>query len=139
MTLKRISMYGLEIEMFTLDGEGRMVNGGPEILAVTDKTKLERYAKKEISKSMLELIAKEKRTVRETALAFLDNLETLVDAASDKGYRLLPLGTHPGKAVPKLHSSEWYDAKKAVLGKDTLKEGRIAGFHFHYTLPEGIV
>lgn len=139
MALKRISMYGLEIEMFTLDSEGRMVDGGPAVLKSIEGTRLERYAKKEISKSMLELVAKEKRTVRETALAFLDNLEALVEAASGCGYRLLPLGAHPGKAMPKLHSSEWYDAKKKVLGKDTVREGRIAGFHFHYTLPEGIV
>jgi hypothetical protein len=139
MALKRISMYGLEIEAFTLDCEGRLVNGGPKVLKSIAGTRLEKYAKKEISKCMVELVAKEKRRVKDAALAFLDNLESLVQAAAKQDCHLLPLGTHPGRTLPKLESSEWYSAKKAVLGNDTFKEGRIAGFHFHYTLPEGIV
>ncbi len=139
MVLKRKAMYGLEIEVFTLDSEGRMVNGAPDVLKKVEGKRLGKYVKREISKSMVELGAKENRSVSECAGPFLDNLDELVEAAQEAGYRLLPLGTHPGRAMPKLHSSEWYDAKKAVLGKDTVKEGRISGFHFHYMLPEGIV
>jgi hypothetical protein len=139
MSLKRKSMYGLEIEAFTLDGEGRMVDGAPKVLSAVEGTRLGRFVRREISKSMVELGAKEKRSVRECALEFLGNLEGLTETASAEGYHLLPLGAHPGRSIPKLHTSEWYDAKKKVLGKDTFKEGRICGFHFHYTLPEGIV
>jgi hypothetical protein len=139
MALKRKSMYGLEIEAFTLDSEGRMVDGAPDVLKAVEGTRLGKFVRREISKSMVELGAKEKRSVRECAFEFLDNLEELVEVAAKEGYRLLPLGAHPGRVVPKLHTSEWYDAKKKVLGRDTFKEGRISGYHFHYTLPEGIV
>lgn len=139
MSLKRISMYGLEVEMFTLDSEGRMVDKGPEIIAAVEGTRLGKFVRREISKCMVELGAKEKRSVRECALSFLDNMEKLLDVSERLGYHLLPLGTHPGRRMPRLETSEWYDAKKALLGRDTLKEGRISGFHFHYTLPEGIV
>lgn len=139
MVLKRKSMYGLEIEMFTLNSEGKLVDGAPEILKAVQGKKIEKYVRKELSKAMIELGAKEKRTIKESALAFAENLKSLVELAENLGYRLLPLGCHPGRVEPKLHTNIWYDAKKAVLGKEIIKEGRISGFHFHYSLPEGII
>lgn len=139
MALRRKSMYGLEIELFTLNSEGKLVDGAPDLLKAVKGTKLSKYVRKEIAKSMIELGAKEKRTVRESANAFLEHVEDLIELADKLGYRLCPLGAHPGKTSPQLHSSEWYDAKKAVLGQNTYKEASICGFHFHYTLPEGIV
>jgi hypothetical protein len=139
MALKRKSMFGLEIELFTMNSEGKLVNGAPAILKAVEGKKIAKYVKKELSKGMIELGAKEKRSVKDCATAFMENLGELVQVAEGLGYRLLPLGAHPGREVPKLHTTLWYNAKKAVLGKDTYKEGRICGFHFHYTLPEGIV
>jgi carboxylate-amine ligase len=139
MALRRKSMYGLETELFTLDSEGKLVPGAADIIKKVEGTKLEKYVRKEIARSMLELGAKEKRTVAESAYEFLGNLEEVIEVANDLGYRLLPLSAHPGKARPKLSISNWYNAKKAVLGQNTYKEASICGFHFHYTLPEGIV
>jgi gamma-glutamyl:cysteine ligase YbdK (ATP-grasp superfamily) len=139
MALRRKSMYGLEIELFTLDTEGRMVDGAPEILKAVEGKMLSKYVRKEISQSMIELGAKEKRRVGESARAFLENLQDLVELAEGLGYRLLPLGTHPGKVKPLLHKTNWYDAKRAVLGQNVFKEASICGFHFHFSLPEGIV
>ncbi len=139
MALKRKSMFGLEIELFTLNTEGKLVDGAPELLKAVEGKRISKYVKKELSKCMIELGAKEKRSIKESALAFMENLEELVELADSLGYRLLPLGAHPGRELPRLHTNAWYDAKKAVLGKDAVKEGRICGFHFHYTLPEGIV
>jgi len=139
MVLRRKSMYGLEMELITLDSEGKLVNGAPEIIEAAEGKNLSRYVRKEISKTLIELGAKEKRTVRETASSFLEIIQDTVELAEKLGYHLLPLGTHPGRDMPKLHRTSWYDAKKAVLGENTYKEGRICGFHFHYTLPEGIV
>jgi hypothetical protein len=132
-------MMGLEIELFTLNTEGKLINGASEILKAVEGTRISKYVKKELSKGMIELVAKENRSIKDCAGAFMENLQDLVEIAEKAGYRLLPLGAHPGREIPKLHTTSWYDAKKAVLGKDTVKEGRICGFHFHYTLPEGIV
>ncbi len=139
MALRRKSMYGLEIELFIMNEEGRLVSAAPELLKAVEGKRISKYVKKELGKSMIELCAKEKRTIWESAEAFLHNLQDLIEIAEKMGYRLLPLGAHPGRERPKLHTSDWYDAKKAVLGKDTYKEASICGFHFHYTLPEGIV
>lgn len=139
MALKRKSMMGLEIELFTLNTEGKLVDGAPEILKAVEGTRISKFVKKELSKAMVELIAKENRSIRQCAEDLMANLQELVDISGKAGYRLLPLGAHPGREIPKLHATSWYDSKKAVLGKDTVKEGRICGFHYHYTLPEGIV
>ena len=139
MALRRKSMYGLEIEMFTLDNEGKLVSGATNLLKAVEGKKLGKYVKKELSKSMIELGAKEKRKVSDSANAFLENLGELLEIAEKLDYRILPLGCHPAETTPKLHTSEWYDAKKVVLGKDVIKEASICGFHFHYTLPEGIL
>jgi hypothetical protein len=139
MPLKRKSMYGLEIEMFTLNEEGKLVNGAPDLMKAVQGKRLEKFVRKELSQCMIEVGAKEKRTIKECALAFMDNVEELVELGEKIGYRFLPLGCHPGRQMPKLHDTVWYGGKKAVLGKDVVKEGRISGFHFHYALPEGIV
>ncbi len=132
-------MVGLEVELFTINEEGAMVNGANDILNAVKGTKLEKYVAPELSQSMIELRSKEKRTIRECALAFLDNLQLLTELSEKLGYRLLPLGTHPGSMQPTMNTKAWYDAKNQVLGDDTIKEARISGFHFHYTLPEGIL
>lgn len=139
MALKRKSMYGLEIEMFTLNEEGKLVNGAKDILNAVRGKKIEKYVRKEISQCMVELGAKEKRSIRECGRAFIEHVEDLVEVSQEAGYRLLPLGCHPGRVLPKLQTNVWYDGKRAVLGDNVFTEGRISGFHFHYTLPEGIV
>ncbi len=139
MVLERESKYGLEIELITLDSEGKLVNGAPDIIKAASGKRVETVIRKEISKSLLELGAKEERSVPECAAQFIDDIADAIEIAKKEGYHLLPLGTHPGRKLPELETSSWYDAKKAVLGENTFKEGRICGFHFHYTLPEGIV
>jgi hypothetical protein len=139
MALKRKSMFGLEVELFTMDTEGRLANGADEIFKAAEGKKMAKYLKPEFSKSMVELCAKENRSVSDCIGSFMENLEDLVELAEKIGYRLLPLGCHPGRTIPKVRSNTWYDAKKAVIGKDIVRAGRVCGFHFHYTLPEGIV
>jgi len=139
MALRRISQYGLETEMLTIDSEGKLVEGGPAVIKAAKKSRIAKYVEKELSKAQVELLAKEKRSVKAVASAYLDNLHELVETAKKEGYHLLPLGTHPGRVVPKLERNDWYDSLRMVLEEDVFTEGRICGFHFHYTLPEGIV
>jgi len=140
MPVQRKSMVGLEVEFFVIDEDGKPVNESDKILKHFEGKRLAKYIKPEISKGMLELIAAPNRSVRGCALAFMENLVELTEATEKLGLRLLPIGAHPGKDNPALRKSLWYDAKKAVLGvEDTKREGKICGFHFHYTLPEGIV
>jgi len=95
MALKRKSMFGLEIELFTIDTEGRLANGADEIFKAAEGKKMAKYLKPEYSKSMVELCAKENRSVRDCADAFMENLEDLVELAEKTGYRLLPWAAIP--------------------------------------------
>ncbi len=140
MPIKRTSMLGLEIEMFMLNQEGRMINKADTLLKALEGKRLGKYVKPELSTSMIELTSAAKPGIRECAVAFMENLDELVDEAEKMGYRLLPLGIHPTRFVPKLHTKMWYEAKRQVLGTElTKREGKICGFHYHFTLPEGIV
>lgn len=140
MAIKRKSMLGLEIEMFLLDDEGKLVNKADELLGSFEGKRLGKYVKPEISKAMIELTASAKRSIRECAVAFTENLHELVQQTEKMGYRLLPLGTHPTRTMPKMHSTHWYDALKEVKGsKNASIEAKVSGFHYHFTLPEGIV
>ncbi len=140
MPVQRKSMVGLEVEFFVLDEHGRPVNESDKILKHFQGKRLGKYLKPELSKGMLELGAAPNRSIRECGLAFMENVSDLVEETEKLGLKLLPLGVHPAKENPVLRTSLWYDAKKAVLGiNDAKREGKICGFHFHYTLPEGIV
>ncbi len=140
MPVQRKSMVGLEVEFFVLDDKGKPVNQSDKILKHFEGKRLYKYIKPEISKGMLELVSTPNRSVRECALAFMENISDLAEGVDKLGLKLLPLGVHPGKDNPALRETLWYNAKKTVLGvEDTKREGKICGFHFHYTLPEGIV
>jgi len=138
-TTKR-STTGLEIEMFTLDSEGKMVSKSDDIFKALEGKKIESFARPELSRSLFEVGADPANTVKGMAFPFLDILEEIVGIAESKEIYLLPLGTHPARGYAELRSKPWYDAKVAVMGRDnTRREGKIAGFHFHYSLPRGIV
>jgi hypothetical protein len=140
MPVQRKSMVGLEVEFFVLNDKGASVNKSDDILRSFEKKRLAKYLRPEFSKGMLELGTTPNRSVRDCALAFMENISDLVEKTEKLKLRLLPLGVHPGKDSPILRTGIWYDAKKAVLGiEDAKREGKICGFHFHYTLPEGIV
>lgn len=140
MPVQRKSMVGLEVEFFVINDKGKPVNESDKILRHFEGKRLAKYIKPEISKGMLELVASPNRSIRECATAFMENLAELAEGTEKLGLKLLPAGAHPGKDSPILRKSLWYDAKKTVLGMgDAKREGKICGFHFHYTLPEGIV
>jgi len=140
MPVQRKSMVGLEVEFFVINEKGEPVNESDKILEYFEGKRLGKYVKPEISKGMLELVASPNRSIRGCAEAFMENLEELLEGTEKLGLKLLPLGAHPGKDNPVLRKSLWYDSKKTVLGvEDAKREGKVCGFHFHYTLPEGIV
>lgn len=135
----RKASIGWETEFFVLDHDGHIVNEADKLLRILKNEKFT-HAHKEISKTMIELNSRPHRTVTETSVAFLDRLEDLLELVEKHSYHLLPLGTYPGKTIPKLNDTSWYKAKESVLGKENvLKEASICGYHFHYTLPERIV
>lgn len=141
MAIQRKSLFGLETEYFTINQEGKLVDGSDKLFEAVKGRKSENYVRHEFSKAMFELGAEPKRKIRETALAYLDNLAEVLELTEKNGMFLYPLATHPGRDMPKSRSKPWYDAIKLILGKKEVDEsfGKVCGFHWHYTLPEGII
>ena len=140
MAMTKKSTTGLEVELFTVDGEGKLVNKADEVMDATKGKGLSSYVRQEISTCLLEIGSDPGPSVRDMALPFLEKVYEVVEIAEEKNIYLLPFGTHPAKGFSKIRSKLWYDAKVAVVGMENAKkEGKIAGFHFHYSLPRGIV
>ncbi len=136
----RTAKVGLEVELFTLDMSGKLVNRADELIhAVSDK-KCRDHIRPEIGTAMIEVGAVPKQSARATALAFFDCFEELLHEAEKLQILLLPLGAHPAKTYTMLRSKPWYDAQRLIVGNDAFaNSAKIAGFHFHYTLPARIV
>jgi len=140
MALKRKSMIGLEVELFTVDTEGKFVNEADKVLDGIEGGKLSEVVRPECAKTMVEIGTNPKRSIRDSALEFISDLRQVIELAESKNVRLLPLATHPGREMPKMRTSTWYECQQVLLGKEELRKGgKVSGFHFHYTLPEGIL
>lgn len=140
MALKRKAMIGLEVELFTLDSEGKLVNEADKVIDTVKGKKVAEMVRPECAKTMLEIGTNPKIKIKESALEFLEDFRDVVELAQKEGVHLLPLGTHPGREMPQMRTSSWYDCQQVLLGKDELKKGgKVSGFHYHYTLPEGIL
>jgi hypothetical protein len=141
MAIQRKSMLGLETEFFTVNQEGKLIDGADKLFEAVKGKKSQEYVRHEFSKAMFELGADPMLKTRDTALAFLENLEEVLDLTEKNDMLLLPLSVHPGREIPKSRTTQWYDAIKLILGKEAVESsfGKVCGFHFHYTLPEGII
>ena len=132
------SLTGFEIEMFTINNDGKITNAADIILK---KAKSDRNSalKKEISLNMIEVTSYPNEMVPDTMNHLLDELEYTISIAEKNNTLLCPLGTYPGKYNPVMRTDKKYEIKKSIFGKERYKiEGRCAGFHCHYTLPRGI-
>ena len=135
--LKR-SLTGLEIELFTIDRQGKIVNAADSILNKAKKdNKL--VLKKENSFSMIEIASYPNEMVPDTMKHLLEELEYATKITKKMDVLLCPLGLYPGKFDPTMRNDLKYEIKKSIFGKQKYKiEARCAGFHCHYTLPRGI-
>jgi len=138
--MKKTSV-GLEVEFFTINSEGKLVEKADELLKILRENKRIGYhMKEEISHSVIEMGATPKRKVRATAVNFLKNLQKMVEITEENDIYLVPLGCYPAKSNHRLRKKHWYDSQEFLLGKKNFaKEIRMCGFHFHYSLPQGIV
>ena len=132
------SLTGFEVEMFTINKKGCIVNSADNFLkrAKSDKNLT---LKKEISRNIIEIASYPHETIQNTMNNLLKELEYAVDIGEKENVLLCPLGAYPGKFNPKMRDDQKYSIKKSIFGAQKYKiEGRICGFHCHYTLPRGI-
>lgn len=132
---------GLETEMFTIDSEGHIVNKSDNLFKLFEKDKkLSPLLLEEMGTAVIEMGSNPENTVSRLAINFLDSLKKIVVKAQEKDIHLLPLACHPAKYDPTIRSKEWYNVQEGLYGKEGHKKAiKICGFHFHYSLPKGVV
>ena len=132
------SLIGFEVEMFTINRKGALVNAA-DILLKKAKHDKKLTLKKEIALSMIEIANYPNSTVPETMAHLLEEIEYLISIAEKENVLLCPLASYPGKYNPSMRNDKKYMIKTSIFGKERHKiEGRLAGFHCHYTLPRGM-
>lgn len=135
--LKR-SLTGFEVELFTINRKGQIINASDELLKTAKKDK-NLTLKKEISLSQIEIASYPDLNIPNTMDNLLRELEYLISIAQKKDILLCPLGAYPGKFNPTMRTDMRYEIKKSIFGKKRYKiEGKINGFHCHCTLPRGM-
>ncbi len=136
--MKKKATFGLEMEFLLIDEAGQPTNASDPLIASLKKTAAGKFVRREVSKSMLELGARPKRTVRHTARGFLKVLDLVIERARRMDLKLYPLGTYPGEFSSVLYRKPRYAMQRALFGSAfDERVGHIFGFHFHKDLPKG--
>ncbi|MBN2122219.1 hypothetical protein JW721_04150 [Candidatus Micrarchaeota archaeon] len=132
---------GFETEFFTIGENGGLLDKADGAINLLSKKKrVHLHMRKEVFRSMLEVGAYPGRQLREVERKYLCNLREILDVCSGHGLRLLPLGCYPAKADSKLRETPFTLAQARLYGKKRYKYSlSTVGFHFHYSLPRGIV
>jgi len=132
------SLIGFEIELFTINNEGYIVNLADKILKKAKSMK-NLTIKKECATNMIEIASYPNETVPYAIKHLLNELEQIIFVAEKEGALLCPLGTYPGKFNPFMRNDKPYKIKASIFGNNRWKiAGRCVGFHCHYTLPRGV-
>jgi len=132
------SLIGFELELFTINKRGFIVDAADKILRKTKNDK-NFNIKKECATNMIEVASYPNEMVPNTMDHLLTELEYLVLVAEKENTLLCPLGTYPGNFNPAMRNDRPYKIKESIFGKNRWKiAGRCVGFHCHYTLPRGI-
>jgi len=135
--LKR-SLTGFEIELFTINKNGYVVNASDKLLKRAKKDK-NIAIKKECASNMIEIASYPGLTAPTAMSNLLSQFEHLTSIAEKENILLCPLGTYPGVFNPFMRNDRQYRIKESIFGKNRFKiAGRCIGFHSHYTLPRGM-
>ena len=97
----KISLTGLEVELFLINNKGQIVNSADTLIKKI-KNGSSANIKKECSSNLIEIATLPNKTVPNTMIYLLDELQILNGVAEKEGFMLLPLGTYPGSFIPSM-------------------------------------
>ena len=136
--LKR-SQIGLEVEVFTLDHAGNVVDKADALIKKVSPADKSIFIKKECAHNMVEMGSFPSTQIPNSIANLLKNMESVLLHAEKLDLHLYPLGTYPGKFTPKMRGDTIYRIKESIFGKKRFEiAGRCIGFHYHYALPWGV-
>ncbi len=136
----KIFHSGLEFEYFLINESGKLVFNADKILKDAVKIDPKAQLAKECSKGMVELNNYPKPEPNETINEMLSAVRALIEAAEKNDTLLLPLSCYPGKNKTDMRSGNGYGIKKKIFGANKFRlAGKCVGFHFHFTMPKGVM
>lgn len=128
--------FGTELELFTLDKNGYMVNAAPKFINTIKKNYIGMAIQKEVGKNMIEINSDPEAEVSNALENIIRQLEFILYTAEKENLVLYPYGTYPGSFTPQLNKDKKYQIKEKVFGKNrALHAARCIGLHCHFTLP----
>lgn len=130
---------GLELEIFTLDQAGKMVNGGLPLIQLIKNKRPDIDVTKEAGKNMIELATDAEANIPDIARQLIDELEVMLVSAQELKLLLYPFGAYPGSYTPGLARNRRYQILEKIMGRQfSILGGRLCGLHCHFTLPKGV-
>lgn len=131
--------FGLEIELFTLDKKGYVVNAADRLMKRVHELYPRVEVRKECGKNMVEMGAFPHPDVPNVIQRSMEDLESILFAAEKEELIIYPYGTYPGAFTPEFNTDKPYKIKEEIFGKQRWAiAGRCIGLHVHYTLPKGV-
>src|SRR5215204_6874472 len=140
-----VRRIGLEHEFFLVDQRGELSDLADPFLwlcqeAARAKGLDPHCFKPECVTNLVEVTTPPSSGFADMARGYLSNLDLALEAASELGLSLYPLGTYPLPVWPVVRDDPGYRIKERTIGHERfLQAGRCAGAHLHLELPAGTV
>lgn len=137
----KIAKTGLEMEMHVIDEKGNLSYKGFYLTKAVKKRYPPINIVKECGMNMIELGCYPDVQTYNPAIEMIRSLEKVIKVAKEKGLRIYPFGTYPGKTETKFTPDEFgnYKIKEKIFGKEKFSLAtKAVGFHHHYALPKGV-
>lgn len=136
--LKHVT-FGVEYEFFTLDKEGKMVNGAQNLIKKVKELNSEIDIVGECGENMVELRSIPDSKIPSVMEKTLADFEAMLHTAEKEGVVLYFYGTYPGSFTPTIANKPEYIVKQKIFGKKRFEiAARCIGMHCHYSLPKGV-
>lgn len=136
--LKHVT-FGVEYELFTLDKEGRMINGAGRLIEKVRETNPDIDIVRECGENMVEIRSLPDAKIPSVMEKTLADFEAVLHSAEKEGIVLYFYGTYPGFFTPAISNKPEYLVKQRIFGKKRFDiAARCIGMHCHYSLPRGV-
>lgn len=128
-------MFGIELEFFTLNKKGDIVNKADQILDSLKSKLTKSNLTNESGQHMIEIMSNPHRSSKQTFMNLLDDMSTLLYETDNNDLKLLGLGTYLGKHSGKTRSEVRYQTNEKIRGEGMKIANSCIGFHYHFSLP----
>ncbi len=136
--MKKTTLLGFELELFTIDSSGAISSKVDSILSQVTRKEFP-HLKKECAKNMLEVIGSPFPSVHGAMNDLMTHVEFASYVAEKEKLLLCPLSCYPGVFAPSMRKEKLYRIKERIFGPRKFQiAGRCIGFHCHTDLPHGI-